>query len=270
MAQVLDRFELNGRVAVVTGGAGLLGTGFSRTLAEAGAAVIVADRNVEQAKKVAEGLAGKVIAREVDVTRPDSVRAMIAAARRNYGRLDILVCGAALDPKFDSHQTGTYEENFENYPLEKWRAALDVNLTGVFLSAQAAAPLMLEGGGGVMVLISSIYGLAGPDQRIYQNAQSKKQYKPPDYAVAKTGLLGLTRYLAAYFAGKNIRVNALSPGGIYNDHEEAFVQSYSARTILGRMADREEMNAALLFLASDASSYMTGSNLVVDGGWTSW
>ena len=272
MDQVIDKFNLKGRTAVVTGGAGLLGAGFCSALAQAGASVMVADGNLAKAKEVAKEIEtiGQAQALEVNVTQPDSVRAMAAAAQEIYGSLDILVCSAALDPKFDPHLGGNYDENFENFPLEKWQQALDVNLTGVFLSAQAAAPLMLAQGGGVMVMIGSIYGMAGPDQRIYQDKDGIKQYKPAYYSASKSGVLGLTRYLAAYYAGKNIRVNALTPGGVFNDHDEAFTQAYTARTMLSRMADKDEMNAALLFLASDASSYMTGANLVVDGGWTAW
>jgi 2-deoxy-D-gluconate 3-dehydrogenase len=129
---------------------------------------------------------------------------------------------------------------------------------------------MLEQGGGVIVNLSSIYGLAGPDQRIYQTPGQPRRYKPVYYSVSKAGILGLTRYLATYYAGRNIRANALSPGGVYNGHDEAFVQAYSARAVLGRMAEKDELNGALLFLASDASAYMTGANLVVDGGWTAW
>ena len=121
-----------------------------------------------------------------------------------------------------------------------------------------------------MINISSIYGLVGPDQRIYQSIDNPKRYKPPYYSTTKAGILGLTRYLAAYYAGKNIRVNALTPGGVFNDHDQDFVEAYSSRTVLCRMAEKNEMNGAILFLASDASAYMTGSNLVVDGGWTAW
>jgi len=273
MAHILKRFDLKNRVAVVTGGAGLLGQGFCRTLAEAGAALVVADRDQPAARQVAEEITaqgGQALAVEVDVTRADSVRSMAAAAKNAFGRLDILVCSAALDPKFDAHNGGSYNQDFEHYPLESWRQALDVNLTGVFLCAQAAAPLMLEHDAGVMVMIASIYGLGAPDQRIYNNPEKALQYKPAYYPASKAGLLGLTRYLAAYYAGRGIRVNALSPGGVFNDHDDFFNKEYSARTMLGRMADKDEMNAALLFLASDASSYMTGANLLVDGGWTAW
>jgi 2-deoxy-D-gluconate 3-dehydrogenase len=195
---------------------------------------------------------------------------MVAAALDGFGSLDILVNSAALDPKFDPSHGKEYVQAFEDYPLSDWKQALDVNLTGVFLCCQAAARAMLKQEKGVIINICSIYGLVGPDQRIYQKEGQNTQFKPAYYSATKAGVLGLTRYLAAYYAGKNLRINALTPGGIYNDHDPEFLQAYSNRSILGRMADKDEMNGALLFLASDASSYMTGSNLVVDGGWTAW
>ncbi|HEX9011969.1 MAG TPA: SDR family oxidoreductase, partial [Anaerolineaceae bacterium] len=189
-----------------------------------------------------------------------------------FGRLDILVNSAALDPKFDQEHAGQQGANaFETFPLEAWNQALNVNLTGTFLCCQAAARQMINQGGGVIINICSTYGLVGPDQRIYQRpGQDVQPYKPAYYSVTKAGILGLTHYLATYYAGKNVRVNALTPGGVYNNHDEVFTRNYSARTVLGRMAHRDEMNGALLFLASEASSYMTGANLVVDGGWTAW
>jgi 2-deoxy-D-gluconate 3-dehydrogenase len=197
---------------------------------------------------------------------------MVAAASEKFGRLDILVNSAAIDPKFDPGHASVEGDSgaFEDFPIHTWNQALAVNLTGVFLCCQAAAQQMLQSGGGVIVNLSSIYGLVGHDQRMYQRDDEPPQYKPVYYAVTKSGILGLTRYLATYFAGKNIRVNALSPGGVYNDHDESFVNAYSAKAAMGRMAAKDEMNGALLFLVSDASTYMTGANLVVDGGWTAW
>jgi 2-deoxy-D-gluconate 3-dehydrogenase len=288
-------FDLTGRVAVVTGGAGLLGAEFCRTLAEAGAGVVVADLNASAADTLANAICQegcRALAVKVDVTSPESVQGMVEAALKAFGRLDILVNSAALDPKFDPGHQGIEEQGigdkgegesapipyplspnllaFEDYPLGLWKQALDVNLTGAFLCCQAAARPMLVQGGGVMVNLSSIYGLAAPDQRTYQRPGQPPQYKPAYYPVTKAGILGLTQYLAAYYAGKNIRVNALSPGGVYNGHDDEFVKAYSARAVLGRMAEKDEMNGALLFLVSDASKYMTGANLVVDGGWTAW
>jgi 2-deoxy-D-gluconate 3-dehydrogenase len=273
MSNIFDKFSLNGQVAVVTGGAGLLGKQFCRTLAEAGACVVAADLNGDVAGAVAEELnqAGfKALGVKVDVTSPESTQEMAAKAVEAFGRLDVLVCSAALDPKFDSSQSGQHRNTFEDYPVEAWRQALDVNLTGPFLCAQAAVKPMLEQNHGAIINICSTYGLVGPDQRIYIKPGQPQQYKPAYYSTTKSGILGLTRYLATYYAGTNIRVNALTPGGVYNNHDEIFTQNYSARTVIGRMAHLDEMNGALLYLASDASSYMTGSNVVVDGGWTAW
>jgi NAD(P)-dependent dehydrogenase (short-subunit alcohol dehydrogenase family) len=273
METIFDKFNLKGRSAIVTGGAGLLGRQFCMTLAQAGASVIVADFNQD----MAEGTALSITARgmlasacQVNVTDPDSVSRMVAECEKQYDGPDILVCSAAMDPKFDEAHHEQSSNAFETFPLEAWKQALDVNLTGMFLCAQAAAKPMLAHQRGVIINICSTYGLVGPDQRIYEKPGKPAQFKPVYYSVTKAGVLGLTRYLATYYAGKNIRANALTPGGVFNNHDEIFTQNYSSRTVLGRMAKQDEMNGALLFLASDASSYMTGSNLVVDGGWTAW
>jgi NAD(P)-dependent dehydrogenase (short-subunit alcohol dehydrogenase family) len=273
MITILDKFNLNERVAVVTGGAGLLGTEFCRTLAQAGARVAVADLNQSAADGVAQSLTAEgltAIGVGVDVTRPESTRLMVEKLIQSWGRIDILVNSAALDPKFDPQHQDKHTNAFEDYPLEAWNQALSVNLTGMFLCTQAVVQPMLAQGKGAVINICSTYGLVGPDQRIYQRPGQPQQYKPVYYSVTKSGVLGFTRYLATYYAGKGIRVNALTPGGVYNKHDETFEKNYSARTVIGRMAERDEMNGALLYLASDASSYMTGSNLVVDGGWTAW
>ncbi|MBS1249813.1 MAG: Dihydroanticapsin 7-dehydrogenase [Chloroflexi bacterium] len=322
---IQEKFDLKDRVAVITGGGGLLGEEFARTLGEAGASVVVADLDGGLARRVASALSAAGVpslAVQTDVTNPASVQNMVAQTLNVFGRLDILVNSAALDPKVrnqenrrtgeqgnrgtgeqenrgtgeqENRRTGEQETDslipdslipdppipdslipdplshtFENYPLELWNQALNVNLTGMFLASQAAVGPMLEQEYGVIINLCSIYGLAGPDQRIYQREGQPPQFKPVHYAVTKAGVLGLTRYLATYYAGKNIRTNALTPGGVYNEHDDEFVKSYSARAVMGRMARKDEMNGALLFLASDASSYMTGANLVVDGGWTAW
>jgi 2-deoxy-D-gluconate 3-dehydrogenase len=284
MAELPSLFDLTGRVAVVTGGAGLLGAEFCRTLASADAHVVVADINEQAAAVLANSIdvrwpvaesAGDIpraLPIPADVTAPQSVRQLVDSTLGVFGRLDILVNSAALDPKFDPAHAGEHTNAFEDFSLEVWNKALEVNLTGMFLCCQAAVAPMLTQKGGVIINVSSIYGLVGPDQRIYQrnDGESPVGVKPVDYSVTKAGVLGLTRYLATYYAGKNIRVNALTPGGVFNEHDESFVQAYSARSVLGRMAEKDEMNGALLFLASDASAYMTGANLVVDGGWTAW
>ena len=274
--KIQEKFDLTGRVAVVTGGAGLLGAEFCRTLAEAGAAVAVVDLNAQAAQKLASGLCDggyRANGYGTDITAQESVQGLVASVLRDFGRLDILVNSAALDPKFDATASakGIAPGNFEDYPLDQWNAALGVNLTGMFLITQACVqPMLQQGRKGCIINICSTYGLNGPDQRIYIKDGERVAFKPVYYTVTKAGVLGFTKYLAAYYAGSEIRVNALTPGGVFNNHEEYFVKNYSARTILGRMARKDEMNGALLFLASDASSYMTGNNLVVDGGWTAW
>jgi len=274
---ILDKFRITGQVAVVTGGAGLLGAEFCKTLAQAGAKVVVADINKTEAQALANSLQGagfSAHAVQVDITDPDSVQKMVDQTLDIYKHIDILVNSAALDPKFDpDHLQNLDDKNlsaFENYPLEAWEQALKVNLTGTFLVCQAIARVMVSQGKGVIVNMSSIYGLSAPDQRMYQQPGKPLQYKPAYYPVTKSGVLGLTRYLASYYADKNIRVNAISPGGVYNNHNDEFIKAYSARAMLGRMAEKDEINGALLFLVSDASTYVTGTNLVVDGGWTAW
>ena len=301
-------FDLTSRVAVVTGGAGLLGKEFCRTLTQAGAKVAIADINTRAAIDLANAISEQLslvshtkrrqrgreqpqaIPIQTDVTDPDSVQKMVSSTLHAFGRLDILVNCAALDPKFDPQHlserrlpttkktkqaqaiSGAFKhsQEFERFPLDAWNQALEVNLTGAFLCCQAAVASMLVQGGGVIVNLSSIYGLVAPDQRMYQRPGQPHQFKPVYYTVTKYGILGLTKYLSTYYAGKNIRVNAISPGGVYDGHDDDFVKAYSARSVLGRMAEKDEINGALLFLVSDASKYMTGANLVIDGGWTAW
>lgn len=274
--KIQEKFDLTGRVSIVTGAVGLLGAEFCRTLAEAGAAVVVVDVNESASQETADTLTRsgyKSLAVPADITKPDSVNAIVDKVVSTFGQLDILVNSAALDPKFDPDaiKKGIMPGAFEDYPLDQWNAALNVNLTGMFLVTQACVKQMLtQGKKGNIINICSTYGLNGPDQSIYVKDGERVAFKPVYYTVTKAGVLGFTKYLAAYYAGTEIRVNALTPGGVFNNHEDYFVNNYSAKTILGRMAKKDEMNGGLLFLASDASSYMTGNNLIVDGGWTAW
>ena len=273
---IQEKFDLTGRVAIVTGGVGLLGAEFCRTLAEAGAAVAVVDLNASASQGTADVLAQsgyQALAVPADITQPDSVNTMVETVLSEFGKIDILVNSAALDPKFDPEaiKKGITPGAFEDYPLDQWNAAMNVNLTGMFLVTQACVkPMLAQGKKGSIINICSTYGLNGPDQRIYIKDDERVAFKPVYYSVTKAGVMGFTKYLAAYYAGTEIRVNALTPGGVYNNHEDYFVKNYSAKTMIGRMAQKDEMNGALLFIASDASSYMTGNNVVVDGGWTAW
>ena len=274
MKTLPELFDLTNRTAVVTGGSGLLGQEFCRTLASAGANVVIADVQNNAVNQYAATLAQdgyQALGQACDITQPGDVQKMVDKTLSTFGRLDILVNSAALDPKFSPDQIGQQGANaFEDYPLDAWQQALDVNLTGMFLATQACVQPMLAQEGGVIVNLCSMYGISAPDQRLYQREGQPPQFKPVTYSTTKAGVLGFTKYLAGYYRGKNIRVNALTPGGVFNNHDDEFVQQYAARAILGRMAEKDEMNGALLFLASDASKYMTGANLVVDGGWTAW
>jgi len=273
MNSIQELFDLTDRVAIITGGAGFLGQQFSEALVEAGAKIVVADINQKTASEFASTIDAdqkKAIGIGVDVTDPSSVQALMDQTLSTYGRLDILVNSAALDPKFDSQNQAKHVTSFEDFPLPAWKEALDVNLTGMFLTCQHAARIMRENGIGSLINICSTYGISGPDQRLYESLGEPRLYKPVYYSVSKAGVLGLTKYIATYYEGTEIRCNALTPGGVEKDHEQKFKDAYASRTVLGRMAYPHEMKGAVVFLASDASSYMTGTNLVVDGGWTAW
>jgi NAD(P)-dependent dehydrogenase (short-subunit alcohol dehydrogenase family) len=271
-----ELFDLTGRRAVVTGGAGLLGRRFASALVDLGAATYVLDRDADAAAKAAgelagtDGGAGTAAAVACDITDEADVDRAIGEIAAG-GPIDILVNSAAVDPKAEAGATTLADGGFTDYPVDAWRRSMDVNLTGTFLVTQAVCRVMeRHGTAGAIVNISSTYGLAGPDQRIYARSDGTRSFKPLDYSVTKAGMLGFTRALAAHYAGTGVRVNALTPGGAYNEHDNEFVAAYSARTMLGRMARPDEYRGAIAFLCSDASSYMTGANLIVDGGWTAW
>jgi len=275
-SSVAALFNLSGRTAILTGGAGLLGRQYIRTLLAAGARVLVADLDGDAAQReAAEAIAavgGEAVGKAIDVTRREDVSLMVDLALSHWGQLDILINNAAIDPKADGQATSALSATFEDLPLALWQRSLNVNLTGPFLCAQVAGQVMRRAGRGVIINVSSTYGLVAPDQRLYQRDGEAEQqhFKPASYAVTKAAIAHLTRYLATYWAASGIRVNTLTPHGVFNNHDEQFVRRYRERTPLGRMARLDELNGPLLFLASDASSYMTGANLVVDGGWTAW
>jgi NAD(P)-dependent dehydrogenase (short-subunit alcohol dehydrogenase family) len=274
---VADLFRLDGRVALVTGGAGLLGRGYCQALLEAGGRVVIGDLDGPGAEALSARLStSDSLGLRLDVTDEASVESVVTQAVERFGRLDILVNNAALTVRGGSERLRPedYFAPFEHYPRAAWDLAISVNLTGMLLCAQAAGRQMLSQGSGVVVNIASTYGVVAPDQRLYAGVKSpyaEASFNTPvSYAVTKTAVLGLTRYLATYWAPNNIRVNALTPHGVYDNHDETFVKNFVYRSPLGRMARNDEYRGALLFLVSDASSYMTGANLIVDGGWSAW
>lgn len=265
-------------MALITGGAGMLGRQHAEVVAEAGGHPVLIDlaaaAPADAAAEIETRFGGAALGLVADISSEQEAQGAVEAARDRFGRIDILINNASLTVKGGAQGQAGYFAPFEEYPVELWRRGLDVGLTGAFLMCRAAGPAMVEGGAGVILNIASTAGLVGPDHRIYEGTTDPYTGRPFNtpiaYAATKAGLIGMTRYLATYWAARNVRVNALSPGGVFDDHAERFVASYSHRVPLGRMADRSEYKGAVLFLVSDASSYMTGANLVVDGGLTCW
>jgi NAD(P)-dependent dehydrogenase (short-subunit alcohol dehydrogenase family) len=255
-AKVTDLFSLEGRVAVVTGGAGQLGGEIARGLEERGARVAVFDLAADRFR--------------VDVTDRRSIVAALDEVTHDWGVPDVLVNAAALDspPDAPAEEVGP----FESYPEDSFDQVMDVNVKGTFLSCQVVGAQMAAAGRGSIVNVSSVYGMLSPVQELYEFRRrgGEEFVKPVAYSVSKSALYNLTRYLATYWAKSGVRVNTLTLAGVWNDQPKEFVAAYTARMPLGRMADAREVVGPVVFLASHASSYMTGANLVVDGGWSAW
>lgn len=269
--KIPELFSLKEKVAVVTGALGLIGRHHCFALAEAGASVVVCDLNEKECKKFASSLSVPSIGISTDITNKKSVEDLRNKIISNFGKIDILVNNAAINDKFEDPLSALEESKFENYPVEMFKKSLDVNVTGMFLCSQVLGTEMANKQYGSIINIASTYGIVAPDQSIYKNERGEQTFfKSAAYPVTKGAVISFTRFLAAYWGNKGVRVNTLSPGGVRDNQEEFFVKNYSAKTPLGRMAHSTDYKGALIFLASDASSYMTGANLIVDGGWTAW
>ncbi|MEM7104840.1 MAG: SDR family oxidoreductase [Bacteroidota bacterium] len=266
----MDLFNLDGKVAIVTGGCGLLGRFHCKALAEAGAKVIVADLDGAKSTDVANELPGEGhMGYAVNVTNISSLEQIRDAVLEQYGKIDVLVNNAAVNDMFENPAMAAELSKFEHYPLDAWQKSLDVNVTGVFLCSQVFGTPMAKQGSGSIINVASTYGIVGPDQSIYRNNEGVQTFhKSPAYPATKGAVINFTRFLAAYWGKDGVRVNTLSPGGVENDQDDWFINNYSNKTATGRMAQPNDYKGAIVFLASDASAYMTGANLVVDGGWT--
>ncbi len=263
-------FSLDGQVAIVTGALGLIGKEHCRALAEYGATVVVADLDEINARHFAQTLP-KALGLALDITQKASVERARDQILTAFGRIDVLVNNAAVNDMFENPQQAGELSKLENYPLELWQKSMDANVTGTFLCAQVFGTVMAAQRRGSIINVASTYGIVAPDQSIYRKPSGEQSfYKSPSYPTTKGAVLSLTRFLATYWGGAGVRVNSLSPGGVENNQDAYFLENYSRRTPLGRMAAPTDYRGAVVFLASGASSYMTGANLVVDGGWTAW
>jgi NAD(P)-dependent dehydrogenase (short-subunit alcohol dehydrogenase family) len=268
-----DRFSLSRRVVAISGGGGLLGCEHAKAVVEAGGTPVLLDLDIEAAERAAAEAGGGAWALRADVTDETSLEAARDAIAAREGRLDALVNNAARNPKVEGDGLAA-ATRLERMPLAEWRADLEVGLTGAFLCSRVLGSTIASSGhGGAIVNIASDLALISPDQRLYRvdgASEDEQPVKPISYSVVKAGLVGLTRWLATYWADAGVRVNAISPGGVEAGQPEEFVARLSDRIPLGRMARQDEYRAAIVFLLSDASSYMTGHNLVMDGGRTVW
>ena len=264
-------FSLNGKIAVVTGAVGLLGKQHCLALSEAGASVVVCDLDEKACNEFAFSLEGDSMGAGTDITSPASLKELKDRVLNKYKKIDILVNNAAINDMFENPSAAAELSKFENYPLELWEKSLKVNMTGTFLCSQVLGTQMAEQGSGSIINIASTYGITAPDQSLYKKDDgSQSFYKSPAYPATKGAVISFTRFLAAYWGEKGVRVNSLSPGGVENNQEDYFIKNYSKKTPLGRMAAPSDYKGAIVFLASEASAYMTGANLIVDGGWTAW
>jgi NAD(P)-dependent dehydrogenase (short-subunit alcohol dehydrogenase family) len=266
----MNLFSLQNKTAIVTGACGLIGKQHCQALAEAGANVVVADVNQQTCEALAEQLpGGPHLGLEVDVTNPPSLQNAREKILERFGHIDVLVNNAAINDMFENPALAAEYSKFENFPLDTWKKSLEVNVTGVFLCSQILGKPMADQGKGSIINVASTYGIVGPDQSIYVNSQGEQTfYKSASYPATKGAVISFTRFLAAYWGKQGVRVNTLSPGGVENNQDSYFVSNYSRKTLLNRMASPTDYQGAIVFLASDASAYMTGANLVVDGGWT--
>ncbi len=271
-----DLFDLTGRVAVITGGGGLLGEQHGIAIASAGGTPVLADVRVDAAREVAAKIAGAygvpALALACDITQSQDVEGLLAEVLRRYARVDILINNAANNPRVEDGAAPRWT-SLERMDRGLWEADLAVGLTGAFLCAQIVGGEMARRGKGAVVNVSSQYGILAPDQRVYRDPAlppDEQPIKPLGYTVVKAGIIGMTKWLATYWAERGVRVNTLTVGGVYNEQPAEFVRRIADRIPMARMAQPSEYQGAIQFLCSEASSFMTGANLVIDGGMSAW
>ncbi|MDX5337609.1 MAG: SDR family oxidoreductase [Cyclobacteriaceae bacterium] len=262
-----DIFDLSEKTVLLTGGAGLLGPEMASALLQKGARVILADINAEKCDKiVGERAWDQTMVKTIslDVASQDSWKNSVNQIVSEFGRIDVLINGAAST---NQSKTANFEAGFENFPEEDWDRIMDINLKGTFLGCQVVGKQMLLQGKGSIINVASLYGVVSPNHRIYPGTGI---FQPVAYSVSKHGVIALTKYLATLWGDKGIRVNSLTPGGVWNQHEGLFYERYKQLNPSGDMADKSDMNGGVVFLASDASKHVIGHNLIIDGGYSVW
>ena len=272
----IPEFDLTNKNILVTGAYGLIGKVICDAFASAGANVVISDVvKEEKLKKYAVNLSEKYstknIGLSIDITDLKSVASGVKRILKQFKNIDVLVNNAAIDAKFDENVEAINPTRFENYPIDLLEKSLDVNITGMIKITKEVVKNMLKNKKGNIINVASTYAIVAPDQRLYKEPGEKKQiFKPADYIITKSFVPGFSRYLATLYAKDGIRINTIVPHGVYNNHDKAFLQRFSERSPLGRMCMPDELRGPFIFLASDSSSYMTGSLLIVDGGWSIW
>lgn len=275
----IEKFYIKDKIVIITGGAGLLGRKHAEAVIEGKGIPVLFDisetaiRDTKEELKKLYSSECKVEGYLVDITNFDEVNKIAEDLVEKYGHIDVLINNAANNPKVEGHSANMKAIQFENFPIQMWIDDLSVGLTGSFICSQVFGAVMANQGNGIILNISSDLGIIAPDQRIYRKdglADDEQTVKPVTYSVVKHGLIGLTKYLATYYADKGVRANTLCPAGVFNGQDEEFLNKLTNLIPMGRMADVEEYKSTVLYMISDASSYMTGSTVIVDGGRTCW
>jgi len=268
--------NIQDEVILVTGAFGLIGKQISKAFLQNGAKVVMADINTnllsDMQKEFADSFSSNdFLVIQLDITDEASAASVVEQTTNKFGKLDVLINNAAIDAKFDKEGMGKVNQSrFENYPVDLLSRSVEVNLTGTVIMTQAACKQMLVQGFGNIINVASTYSVVAPNQNLYDFGNGIENFKPIDYIASKSFIPNFTRYIATFYAGNNIRCNAIVPHGVYNNHDEKFLDNFSKMSPLGRMCNREELEGPFIFLVSKASSYMTGSVMMVDGGWTAW
>ena len=272
-----QQFSVEGKVIFITGALGQIGVEISKNFLQQKAKVVLADIDVQKKVSVMElftaysGSEDDYLIVQTDITRQDECMDAVVKTIEKFQKIDVLINNAAIDAKFDTANSSKINRSrFENYPVELLRRSVEVNLIGTVIITQAVCRQMLKQGYGNIINVASTYSLVAPNQSLYDFGEGIANYKPVDYIASKSFIPNFTRYLATFYAKEGIRANAIAPHGVYNNHPEQFLANWSKLSPMGRMCDKGELIGPFTFLASDASSYMTGALLVVDGGWTAW